>query len=213
MSERQDIDFRLPALRVRDVIIAALQAAFSSQDLMGAGQPNPYLFTPTDPQGSRVWISSGAGRTESSSRDARRNQISVNRTEYSPQENHQHNFAGMSFGSGTREFTDTATSMILIMCESGTELESESLASICYQILKLFRQQIMQDFDIYNIRMLGISAPSRMESTPGMPDLTTVSLQVTVQEHSRMLEVGNALNRLDIESQLRTVVTLDATPA
>jgi hypothetical protein len=213
MSERQDIDFRLPALRIRDVIIAALQAAFSSQDLMGAGRPNPYLFNPADPQGSRVWISSGSGRAESSSRDARRNQISVNRTEYTPQENHQHNFVGMSFGDGTREFTDTATSMIMVLCESGTELESESLASICYQVLKLFRQQIMQDFDIFNLRLLGISAATRMEGTPGTPFTTTVTMQVTVQEHSKMIEVGNALNRLDIQSRLGTVVTLDATPA
>ncbi|HSW51178.1 MAG TPA: hypothetical protein VLH09_13430 [Bryobacteraceae bacterium] len=212
MSERQDLDYRLPAIRSRDIVIAALRAAFGNPDLMGPGVPNPYLFNAKDPQGSKVWISSGAGRMGATSRDARRNQISVNRGEYTPQENHLHNMASMAFGSGSREFTDTASTTIMITCEAGTEVESEALASICYQVLKLFRQQIMQDFDIFNLRLVSVGSPMLMEGTPGKPYATTVMAQVTVQEHARMIEVGNTLNRLDIRSGLNDVVTLDATP-
>lgn len=218
MSERQDLDFRLPALRARDVIAATLQAAFSSPDLFGSGKPQPYLLNLNDPQGSRIWISSGAGRTESSQRDARRIQISVTRGEYAPQDAHQHNFASLSFSSGTREFTDAGACAIMVNCEAGTEIESETVASICYQILKLFRQQIMADFDIFNLRIAGISPAMKFEDSPGKPFMTSVTVQVVTQEHARMAEIGNALNRLDIQSHMTAVaetlpvVQLDATP-
>ena len=214
---RTDLDVRLPLLRVRDVILAALQAAFAKEDLFGEGTENKYLYVREDPKASRIWISSEEGRTLQGERDGRRNTITVGRGDYVPSEGHLHNYAGGSFHNGEKDFTDLAACPIFINCDAGNEIESETLASICYHVLKLFRQQIMRDFDLHDLRLLVIGTATLMSDVPGEPWRTMVQLKVEHQEFAHMTVIADRLNHLDITSHLAgqpgEVVSLDATEA
>lgn len=213
-----NLDQRLPAIRVRDVILAALQAAFAREDLIGNNKPNPYLFVRNDPAQSPVWISTPEGQLKQAERDGKRRLVTVTRGDYIPSELHQHNYAGGWHAKGQDDFKDLGTTQVSVQCQDGSETGSEVLASICYFVLKLFRRQLMEEYDITNLHVLGISPPIYMEQTPGQPWLSIVNLRVEVEEHARMLEISNRLNRLDIAGQLTqnaTVVlaSLDGTPA
>lgn len=212
-----NLDQRLDAIRVRDVVLALLQAAFGRDDLVGAEGGSPYLFVAGDPKGSKVWISTGDARVKHTERDGRRAYITVERGDYVPHEMHLHNVQGQNF-SDQQTFTDLGTSQIMIHCEEGSEVGSEVVASICYSVIKIFRRQIMADYDIHNLQLLNITTPVEQTTVPGKPWLCTVNLRVEVQEHSQMTEIANRLNKLDITAELNAVATqtiaaLDGTPA
>jgi hypothetical protein len=213
-APRTGLDFRLPALRMRDVILAVLKAAFSLPDLLG-GQGNPYRFTPGDVAASQIWISSEEGRV-GAGRDGQQNAITVSRSDYTPSEAHLHNMAGLTFSNGTQNFSDLATCMLAIRCDAASSDESEILASIAYFVLKLFRRQVMAEYDLHDLRLLHISPATRQsEEAAGAFFQTTVFLRIEMQEHAKMIELSNSLNHLDISSHLSDgslakIVTLDA---
>lgn len=210
------LDLRLPALRATDVFLAALQAAFSLPNLAGS-QGNPFLFVRDDPKASQVWVCDPEGRIEHTERGGKRDMITVSRGDYIPSELHRHNYAGGSFSEGLTDYTDLVTTMILIQCEAGSKVRSEVLASVCYNVLKLFRRDLMADYDLTNYHLRAISAPVSQEDTPGSPWLTTVTLQLETQEHAQMTELANHLNRVLIqeavaENQKRVIAQLDSPP-
>lgn len=205
-------DLRLEAIRATDVILAALQAAFSQDILFDNG--NPMRFIRDDPKGSKVWVCDPESRLLE--RDGNRLMVQVSRGDYVPQELHLHNRIGGNFSDMIEE-SDLGTTSILIQCEGGNKTSSEVLASVVYGILKHFRCQIMQDYDIHSIRMMGISPPTLMKDIPGEPWITNVTLRLETQEHSLITEITNHLNTIDIAShvtanQNRVVLSLDSTP-
>ncbi len=189
--DRTAPQYRLPSIRVVDVVLATLQAAFQQPNLL-EGQ-NPYLFTPADPKNSRVWICDPDARVDGPERDGQRMIITVRRGEYVPQELGMQNISGGNW-QGTKTYMDLADTPIFIECEAGNKLSSEALASISYNIIKMFRRQIMADFDIDTIKLRGISPPSRFGDAPGQPWVTTVTMIIVMREQYRMTELANTLN-------------------
>lgn len=217
MSEpgyRDLLETRLEAIKVTDVILAALQAAFGAESLVDGG--NPYRFIRDDPVNSRVWVCDPDSRVEHSETDGNRLIVMVGRGDYVPSDLHFHNRGDGSW-DGNVDLFDHATTMVFVQCEAGNKTSSEVLASICYNVLKLFRRQLMEQYDILNIKFQSISPPSPNLDVPGAPWVTTVALRVETQERSRMFEITNRLNHLSIESEIeanvtRQIASLDATP-
>lgn len=215
MTQESNLDQRLPLIRIRDVILAALQSAFADENLVPGG--NPFLFVRNDVKASKVWICTpeGAHKYE---RDNRRGLVTVERGDYIPSEMHLHNISGMSFSGGQSDFSDLASTNILIRCQHGSETMSEVVASACYTILKTFRIQLMQEFDIHSLHIIGITAPVYQPETPGEPWECIINMRVQMQEFSRMTEVANHLNHLEIREALeslspeRVIASLDGSP-
>lgn len=212
-----NLDQRLPAIRIRDVVLALLRATFGRSDLVGKDEQSPYLFIPGDEKGSKVWISTPDGRVKHSERDGRRGYITVDRGDYVPHEMHLHNVQSQNF-SDQQTFSDLGTSQIMIHCEEGSEVGSEVLASICYTVIKVFRRQLMDDYDIFSLQLLNISTPAPQEQVPGQPWLCTVNVRIEMQEHNEMTEIANRMNKMEISAELnqiatQTIASLDGTPA
>lgn len=184
-----DPEFRLPALRAVDAILQVLQHAFSSETLMDGA--NPYRFNRNDPKGSRVWVCDPDSRVDSTDRDGIQMMVMVERGEYSPGEMTMNNYAGGNF-SDEKIYTDLATTPVYIKCEAGSKLASETLASICYTVLKAFRPALMAEQNIHNLKLMGLSPSSKINESW----LTVVSLRLATQEHYVMTELANAMNRL-----------------
>lgn len=206
------IDLRLPSIKVVDVILASLQAAFGQERLFN-DVANPYRFVRDNPSGSRVWVCTPEERV--GERDGKRMIVTVTRGEYNPQELHLLNRTDGGFGRPIRN-TDLASAPIYIQCEAGTQVQSEVLASICYSVIKLFRQDLMAEYDIHSLKMNGISAAVKQKGVPGEPWVTMVSMKVEMQEICTITELGNSLNMTVIRGELdknktRLVVALDST--
>jgi hypothetical protein len=194
-----DITNRVMPVRVVDIILALLQATFGQADLMDG--KNPMRFNRQDPKNSRLWICDPDGRVDTE-RDGRRMLVSVTRGELTPAEAHLHNVAGGDM-HGTTEFSDLVSSAIMVQCEAGSRTSVEVLAHACYSIIKLFRRQLMQEYDITNIKVMGITPPQRTEGVPGDPWLCTVMLRCEYQERATMTQLANHLNYLTINSSLK----------
>lgn len=194
-----DVINRVMPVRVVDVILALLQATFSQDDLMDG--KNPMRFNRHDPKNSRLWICDPDGRIDTE-RDGRRMLVSVTRGELVPAEAHLHNIAGGDL-HGTTEFSDLISSTIMVQCEAGSRTSVEVLAHACYSIIKLFRGQLMQEYDITNIKVMGVSSPQRTEGIPGDPWLCTVMLRCEYQERATMTRLANHLNYLNINSGMK----------
>jgi len=180
----------LPALRATDIILAVLQAAFTSPTLLGS--TNPLRFVRDDPKNSPVWICGPEGRTNSE-RDGRAQTITVQRGDYVPNELHLHNHQGGNL-SDQMSFTDLAAIPVFILCEAGNRVASEVLASVAYNVLKMFRRNIMKDFDVHNIRLMSISTANPMTDAAGSPFVTTVSVRVEIQEYALLTELATHVN-------------------
>lgn len=208
MADRPDI--RLGAIKAADVILAALQAAFAQENLFNGG--NIFRFVRDDPRNSRVWVCDPESRLQE--RDGNRSMIMVSRGEYAPQEMHLYNMAGSNFHD-KRDYSDLATTPIFITCEAGTKTTSEVLASIVYNVLKIFRKDLMAEFDIFDIRLRGISPAQKHQDVPGEPWITTVTLTLQTQEQNHLTELANHLNHTVIAAALsqelkRKIVALDS---
>lgn len=172
---------RIMPVRAVDTILAALQAAFGQDNMMG--ETNPFRFNRNDPKNSRVWICDPDARIDTP-RDGRRMMITVQRGDLVPAEAHLYNYAGGDMG-GTIDLLDTATVQIHVQCEAGSRVSVEVLAHACYSMLKLFRRQVMRDYDILNLHVAGITPAQRTEGIPGDPWLCTVILRCEYQEHAQ----------------------------
>lgn len=205
-------DVRVKALQATDVILAALQAAFGQDKLFNGA--NPLRFLRDDPKGSKVWVCDPESRVDE--RDGNRMIVMVSRGEYQPQELHLFNTAGGNFGD-RNEYSDLAQTPLFIQCEAGTKTASEVLASIVYDILKIFRQQLMADYDIHSIKLAGITPPTKLADVPGNPWLTVVNARLETQERIEMIELANHMNKAQIDIELeknkkRAFIVLDSTP-
>lgn len=207
------IDLRLPSIKVADVILAALQAAFGQEKLFD-DMANPYRFIRDDPSGSKVWVCDPDQRQ--AERDGKRMIVQVTRGEYTPNELHLMNRGQGGFSQPTDRH-DLASAPIYVMCEAGLKIQSEVLASMCYSILKYFREELMAEYDIHSIRLAGISPSVKQKGTNGEPWMTTVTVKVEVGEFGKVVELGNHLNMTLIKGALdhndaRAVVSLDSPP-
>jgi hypothetical protein len=205
-------DVRLGAIKATDIVLATLQAAFAQDRLID--NTNPYRFVRDDPKGSKVWVCDPESRL--TERDGNSMMITVTRGEYAPQELHLYNAAGSNF-EDEENLSDLATTPVIIQCEAGSKVLSEVLASISYGVLKLFRRQIMEEFDIHSLKVTGISPPVKQRDVPGDPWLTVVSLRLETQEQNLMIELANHMNHETINAQLaanvkREILTLDSPP-
>jgi len=194
-----DVTNRVMPVRVVDIILALLQATFSQAELMDG--KNPLRFNRQDPKNSRLWICDPDGRIDTE-RDGRRMLVSVTRGELTPAEAHLHNVAGGDL-HGTTEYSDLVSSPIMIQCEAGSRTSVEVLAHACYSVIKLFRRQLMKDYEITNIKVLGITPPQRTEGIPGDPWLCVVMLRCEYQERATMTELANHLNYLNINTSMK----------
>lgn len=205
------IDMRLPSIKVVDVILAALQAAFA-QEILFDRIANPYRFTRDDPQGSKVWVCTPEERV--GERDGKRMVVTVMRGEYVPHELGLMNRGTGGFGRD-QDYTDLASSPIYVQCEAGSQIQSEVLASICYSVIKIFRKDLMAEYDIHSLKVQGIGAPVKQKSVNGEPWVTMVSLKVEMQEKVTEVELGNHLNILSVkgvfdQNTTRTILALDS---
>lgn len=207
--DRTAPQYRLPSIRVVDVVLATLQAAFQQPNLL-EGQ-NPYLFNPADPKNSRVWICDPDARVDGPERDGQRMVITVRRGDYSPQELGMQNVSGGNW-QGTKTYMDLAETPIFIDCEAGNKLSAEALASISYNIIKMFRRQILADFDIDTIKMRGISPPVKMGDAPAQPWVATVSLSLVMREQYTLTDLTNTLNIARLVVQPANAVNAPMTP-
>jgi hypothetical protein len=207
--DRTAPQYRLPSVRMVDVVLATLQAAFQQENLL-EGQ-NPYRFTPADPKNSRVWICDPDARVDGPERDGQRMIITVRRGEYAPQELGMQNVSGGDW-QGRKTYMDLADAPIFVDCEAGNKLSSEALASISYNILKMFRRQIMADFDIDSIKMRGISPPTKFGDAPAQPWVTTVTMLVTMREQFTLTELTNTLNIARIVTETSNAANAPLTP-
>lgn len=194
-----DVIHRVMPVRVVDIVLALLQAAFSQENLMDGA--NPLRFNRNDPKNSRLWICDPDGRVDTE-RDGRRMLVSVTRGEMTAAEAHLHNVAGGDL-HGTTEFSDLISASVMVQCEAGSRTSVEVLAHSCYAVIKLFRRQLMQDYDITNIKVMGITPPQRTEGVPGDPWLCTVMLRCEYQERATMTELSNHLNYLNINTSMK----------
>jgi hypothetical protein len=194
-----DVIDRVMPVRVVDIVLALLQSAFSQADLMDG--KNPLRFNRQDPKNSRLWICDPDGRIDTE-RDGRRMLVSVTRGELTPAEAHLHNVAGGDL-HGTTEFSDLISAQVAVQCEAGSRTSVEVLAHACYSIIKLFRRQLMKDYEITNIKIMGITSPQRTEGIPGDPWLCSVMLRCEYQERATMTELANHLNYLNINAGLK----------
>jgi hypothetical protein len=189
------LDVRLHALKAVDGILAALQSTFAQTNLLG--DDNPYLFNGDDPKGSQVWICDPEGR-EGYDRSGNRMIITVARGDCQPMNMHLHNQAQSGGWNSAANYSDLYQTPVIIRCEAGNKVESEVLASICAQILKFFRQDLMTEFDIYEIKVNSISSPGKIEGVAGEPWQTSVMVAVQTQEMFQITTLMNQLNRLNL---------------
>lgn len=211
---RDLLETRLPAIRTTDVILAALQAAFGGESLVD-GQ-NPFKFIRDDPVRSRVWVCDPDSRVEFSERDGVRNLIMVQRGDYVPSEMHLHN-RGDGNWDGTQPLYDMASTMIIVQCEAGNKTSSEMLASICYAILKHFRNDLLAQYDVLNLRLHSVSPAARNQDVPGAPWVCQVIARLETQERLEARLDTNRLNHTVITSELaknheRVIAVLDTPP-
>lgn len=199
---------RLQAFQAADVILAALQALFAEPKLID--DSSPFLFVPNQPESSKVWVCDPESRMQT--RDGNRMIVMVSRGEYQPQELHLMNRMEITSGgaaSNVRDLSDLGTTSISIMCEGGNKLQSEALASISYSVLKYFRQQLMTDYDIHSIRFLGIGAAVHYPNNNPTPCwITTISLRIETQDHVRVTDIAEQLNKLNITATVTKNITL-----
>lgn len=196
------IDMRLVALRAADAILAALQATLSLPDLFG-DRGNPYHYNPQDEANSRVWVCHDYSRAEFE-RKGSRMLVTVNRMDYAPQELHQHNFAEGNF-SDELDFRDLGLTTVLISCEGGNYVQAENLASICYQIIKMFRRDLMAEFDLHNIAVSSITTPTLVQGAEGNPWRASIPVRVEAMERNHIVEQANEFNRLDVIGRAKAV--------
>jgi hypothetical protein len=198
----QRLSKRVPVIRATDVVLAALQSAFSQPTLLGAD--NAFRFNRDDPKHSRVWICAPDNRV-ANERDGARMMITVDRADYVPNELHLHNYVG-SPGDGQVEQKDLAAVMIYIRCEAGIRIQSEMLASISYNIMKMFRRDLMKEFDIHSIRLGSISTPANLNDAPGEPWVTIVSVRLELEEYGIISELANSLNRVNLIGHVKDAI-------
>jgi len=205
------LDIRLHALKAVDVILAALQAAFAEERLIDG--KNPFRFVQSDPKNSKLWICDPEGRT-GFDRSGNRLLICVYRSDFQPQGLHLLNHVGGA--TDERQYSDLCTTNVYIQCEAGNKTQSEVLASIAYQILKMYRGDMMREFDIYDIAPLSVSAPQQLANIKGEPWSTTVSVRVQTQESYQITELANHMNHVQIVQRYKAnslkLASLDATP-
>lgn len=206
-------DIRLPAFVATDVILSALQATFATDNLIDGA--NPYRFIPDDPARSAVWVCDPESRQDI--RDGNRMIIMVERGEYAPNEMSLMNRQAQSFQNSSTDLADLAQTPLLVTCEAGNKIASEVLASIVYRVIKMFRMDLMREYDIFSIKVNGIGAPMQVVDAAGKPWRTVVSLRLYTQEQARMTELANHLNTVTINERLeaqgrRVIASLDATP-
>jgi len=190
-------DARLGVIKCVDVILAALQSAFAQENLFNGG--NPYRFIREDPKASRVWVCDPQSRL--TERDGNRMMVMVSRGDYLPGEMHLYNVSASNFSDKTSHM-DLASTSLYVQCESGTKMQSEILASTVYNILKLFRRQLMEEFDIHDLKLTSISVPTQQRDVPGSPWVTVVTGKLAVQEDSSTLELANHFNKIEIDQQI-----------
>jgi hypothetical protein len=205
------IDTRLHAMKAVDVVLAALQAAFAEERLIDGA--NPYRFIATDPKNSKLWICDPQGRT-GFDRSGNRLLIVVYRTDFQPRGLHLLNHAEGS--SDQKMYSDLCATNVYIQCEAGNATQSEALASIAFQVIKMFRIEMMREFDLYEINPNNVSAPQQMTSIKGEPWVTTVSVHIETQESYQIVELANHMNHVQIVQQYKAnalaASNLDATP-
>jgi hypothetical protein len=199
---------RLQAFQAADVILAALQALFAEPKLID--DSSPFLFVPGQPQSSKVWVCDPESRQLT--RDGNRMIVMVSRGEYQPQELHLMNRMEITSGGGgsnVRDLSDLGTTGVSIMCEGGNKSQSEALASISYSVLKYFRPQLMADYDIHSIRFLGIGPATHYPNNNPTPCwITTISLRIETQDHVRVTDIAEQLNKLNITAAVTKNITL-----
>jgi hypothetical protein len=208
-DSRKNVDVRLHALKAVDAVLAALQSTFAQADLIEGD--NPFRFVAGDAKGSKVWICDPEGR-DSFDRTSGRMLIMVYRGEFQPQDLHLANHADGAWDS--KGYSDIGQTNVFIQCEAGNKTQSETIASIVFQILKMYRLEIQREFDIYDLKPYSVSAPSKQLGVTGEPWATTVSVRVQTQEMFRITERANTLNNLDIrrtydQNVQREFATLD----
>lgn len=209
------VDMRLVALRAADAVLAAIQATLALPDLFGE-RGNPYHYNPEDEANCRVWVCHDYSRAEFE-RKGSRMLVTVNRMDYTPQELHQHNFGEGNF-SDELDFRDLGLTTVLISCEGGNYTQAENLASICYQIIKMFRRDLMAEFDLHNIAVSSITTPAVVQGAEGNPWRCSIPVRIEAMERNHIVEDANALNRVDVigrakaayEEMSQTEFTLDA---
>jgi uncharacterized lipoprotein YddW (UPF0748 family) len=183
-------------MRAVDAVIAALQATFSLPTLIDGG--NPFLFVAGDPANSKVWICDVESKIDFD-RGGSRALITVDRLDYVPGNLHLYNYSQGNF-SDQSELSDLGATTIIISCEGGNKYQSEQLGSIVYQIIKLFRRELMREFQLHSIVPLSVSRPSNIEQAIGGPWITNVTVKVETQERVKITEIANHLNALNIKS-------------
>lgn len=193
------LDGRLYSMRAVDGILAALQSTFSQENLLGDG--NPFRFNPLDPQNSRLWVCDPDGR-EGYDRSGGRMIITVARGDCQPMNLHLHNHA-QSAWTEPQQYSDMYQTPVYIRCEAGNKLQSETLAAICDQVLKYFRQDIMAEFDIHEFKVNTVTSPAQISGVAGEPWQTTVSLSVMTQETFQISEFTNQLNKVRIIAEIK----------
>ena len=199
---------RVMPIRVVDIILALYQTTFSMDDLIDG--KNPLRFNRDDQKNSRLWICEPEGRIDTE-RDGRRMLVAVSRGDLSPAEAHMHNFAGGNM-HGTQEFSDLVSVPILVQCEAGSRTSVEVLAHACYSIVKLFRRQLLAEYGITNLKVLGISPPSRTDGIPGDPWLCTVMLRCEYQERATVTQMSNHLNYVNIHAVMEKTLSSPPPP-
>ena len=187
-------------MRASDAILAALQATFALPNLIDGA--NPYRFIDSDPAKSTVWICDPESRNEFG-RAGSRALILVDRMDYSPANMHLLGNAGGDFDQ-TTEFSDLGVTNVVVTCEGGSRYQSEQLAAIVYQIVKIFRQELMREYDLHTIKPLSVNKPMQLEQAQGAPWLTTVMIRVEAQERSTLTELANQLNAVKISQVYNT---------
>jgi len=194
------LDIRLHALKGVDAILAALQTTFSNPKLLGLDET---YFYSGDVKTSPVWICDPQSKT-GFERGSNRMLITVSRGEFQPNDMHMQNRGqSASFSSSTQSFTDMCTTPVYISCEAGNSVQSEMLASVVYQILKFFRQDLMTEFDLFHLTVSGISSPAQASGTVGSPWITTVSVRLQTQEMFQLTQLTNDVNRVKIVAQIK----------
>lgn len=177
------VENRLTSIRAVDTALSILQRAFAEHG----------KFNRNDPKGSEVWISD----PDAAIRQERlgRNLIYVERGTMTPRNLHLAQRAGGSM-TGAISYTDAVDCDLFIHCEAGSKLSCEILSSTVYLILKTFRLAVMSEYDLIGIRSTSVSLPTENRDQPGNNWVSTVSVQMAIQEHALMVETANVLNKI-----------------
>lgn len=128
--------------------------------------------------------------------------ITVARGDVQPMDMHLHNQADGSWNS-PKNYSDMYQTPVFVRCEAGNKLQSETLASICDQVLKFFRRDIMAEFDIHDYSVKSITSPIQIAGVAGEPWQTSVIVQVQTQEMFQITEFANTMNKLNVVQQFK----------